>query len=146
MPIKKRKTRERGFTLLEVLIAISLFSVGVLAVAAMQGTATRGNRLGNELTQATTLAQMQIETLKSADTGNPVDCLVGLPTALPTGNYTDPNNPVDEKGDPGGIFTRSWVIAANTACSRLVTVTVSWTIGTNTYNVVLSTVTRGGGN
>jgi len=140
------KIREKGFTLLEVLIAISVFSIGILAVAAMQGSATRGNRLGNELTQATSLAQMQIEELKGADTGDPIDCLVGLPTGLPNGNYNDPNNPIDETGQNGGIFTRSWVVAANTACSRLVTVTVSWTIGGNTYDVVLSTVTRGGGN
>lgn len=106
----------------------------------MQGSATRGNRLGNELTQATTLAQMQIEALKSTDTSS------GLDTALPTGDYSDANNPIDEKGDNGGIFTRSWRIDPNTAFSRLVTVTVSWTIGTNTHNVVLSTVTRGGGN
>ena len=64
MPIKKESVRERGFTLLEVIIAISIFAVGVLAVATMQISATRGNRLGNELTQATTLAQMQIEELK----------------------------------------------------------------------------------
>jgi type IV pilus assembly protein PilV len=142
MPIKKRKTRERGFTLLEVLIAISIFSVGVLAVAAMQGTATRGNRLGNELTQATVLAQQQIEVLKSADTSHPAT----LASGLPTGNYNDPNNPIDETGQSGGIFTRSWVIAAHTTFSRLVTVTVSWTIGGATHNVVFSTVTRGGGN
>lgn len=140
------KIREKGFTLIEVLIAISVFSIGILAVAAMQGSATRGNRLGNELTQATVLAQMQIEELKGADTGDPVDCLVGLPTGLPIGNYNDANNPIDETGANGGIFTRSWVVAANTACSRLVTVTVAWTIGGNTYDVVFSTVTRGGGN
>jgi len=141
MPIKKDRVRERGFTLLEVLIAISIFSIGVLAVAAMQGTATRGNRLGNELTRATVLAQQQIEVLKSADTSHPAT----LATGLPTGNYNDPNNPIDETGQNGGIFTRSWVVAVNTTFSRLVTVTVSWTIGTKTYNVVLSTVTRGGG-
>lgn len=137
MPIKKDRVRERGFTLLEVLIAISIFSVGVLAVAAMQGTATRGNRLGNELTQATTLAQQQIEELKSSDFSS---------ATLAPGNYNDPNNPIDETGQNGGIFTRSWVIAAHTTFSRLVTVTVAWTIGTTTHNVVLSTVTRGGGN
>jgi len=147
-----KRLNKQGFTLLEVLIAISVFSIGILAVAAMQGSATRGNRLGNELTQATALAQMQIEELKGADTGDPVECIVaGLPpeqleTGLPIGNYNDANNPIDETGANGGIFTRSWVVAANTACSRLVTVTVAWTIGGNTYDVVFSTVTRGGGN
>ena len=137
MPIKKERVRERGFTLLEVLIAISIFAVGVLAVATMQISATRGNRLGNELTQATTLAQQQIEALKGADFSS---------ATLALGNYNDPDNPIVETSSGAGLFNRSWVIAANTTFSRLVTVTVSWTIGTNTYNVVLSTVTRGGGN
>ena len=47
---------KRGFTLLEVLIAVSIFSVGLLAVASMQISAIGGNRLGNELSTATFLA------------------------------------------------------------------------------------------
>jgi type IV pilus assembly protein PilV len=126
-----------GFTLLEVLIAISIFAVGVLAVATLQVTAIRGNRLGNEVTQATSLAQMQIEALKSADINS---------AALAPGHYDDPNNPIDETGAHGGTFTRSWDIAENTAFSRTVTVTVRWIKGGSSRLVTLSTVTRGGGN
>jgi type IV pilus assembly protein PilV len=127
---------KRGFTLLEVLIAITIFSIGLLAVATMQISAVNGNRLGNEVTQATYLAQMQIDALRSSD----------IATLIAGGPYNDPNNPIDETEANGGIFNRSWVITNRTANSRLVTVTVAWTIGGASHNVVLSTITRGGGN
>lgn len=139
--VKNRRERlitgERGFTLLEILVAISLFAIGILAVAAMQISAIRGNRLGNEFTQAISLAQMQIEELKSEDIGS---------AALAPGNYNDPNNPIDETGANGGIFNRSWVIANYTANSRSVDVTVAWTAAGAGHNVAVSTITRGGGN
>lgn len=128
---------KRGFTLLEVLVAISIFAVGVLAVASMQLSAITGNRLGNEVTQATALAQMQMEALKSTELSSAM---------LNPGNYNDPNNPIDETGANGGKFTRSWVVANNTTFSRTVTVTVQWTKGGTTHSVALTTVTRGGGN
>jgi len=135
----EKELTNQGFTLLEVLIAITIFAVGILAVATMQVSAIRGNRLGNELTQATFLAQMQIEALKSAD----IDSATLIPADEP---YNDPNNPVDKTGANGGIFNRSWRIDPNTGFSRLVTVTVTWPQGVNNHNVVLSTITRGGGN
>ena len=134
----KRNTPDKtGFTLLEVLIAISIFAVGFLAVATMHVSAIRRNRLGNEVTQATSLAQMQIEALKRADMNS---------AALAPGHYEDPNNPIDETGVHGGTFTRSWDIADNTAFSRTVTVSVRWIKGGSSHLVALSTVTRGGGN
>lgn len=140
MPITRgqRDTSDRrGFTLLEVLIAISIFTVGILAAATLQVNAIRRNRLGNEVTQATSLAQMQIEALKRVDINS---------AALALGHYDDPNNPIDETEAHGGIFTRSWDIEDNSAYSRIVTVTVRWAKGEGSQVVALSTVTRGGGN
>lgn len=140
---EREMSGENGFTILEVLIAISIFAVGLLAVAALQITAFQGNRVGDELTKATMLAQMQVEALKGADFNS---------ATLAPGNYVDANNPIDETGAPapGGRFTRTWTIANNTAFSRLVTVTVGWTTmgvggGGGNRSVVMSTLTRGGG-
>jgi len=126
---------KRGFTILEVLIAISLLAIGLLAVATMQITAMRGSRFGNEVTRATFLAEAQLETLRSA----------AIATLVAGGPYSDANNPVDETGTNGGIFNRSWEITNRTANSRLVTVTVAWNIGGSAHSVALSTITRGGG-
>jgi len=120
---KKQKLDTKGFTLLEVLVAIVIFAIGFLAVASMQVSAIHGNSFGNEVTQATFLAQDKLEQLKnSADI-----------TTEPNGNDTQ------------GIFNRSWQIGAPTGNARLVTAAVAWTQRQNNHNVVLTTITRGNG-
>ena len=130
------KGRE-GFTLLEVLIAVSIFAIGILAVASMQLTSIQGNAFGNEMTAATFLAQAQLERMKSvAD----VSTLV---------TNVDPDNPMDENEDSGvagAIYNRSWTVAAGpSADSRQVTVTVNWSSGMGNHAVTLRTITRGNG-
>ncbi len=55
--------REGGFTLLEVIVAISILTFGILAVASMQSAAIRGNQLGYRVTEGSTLAQDRLEFL-----------------------------------------------------------------------------------
>jgi type IV pilus assembly protein PilV len=57
-------TREQGFTLLEVLIAVLLIGVGLLAVAGLQTTAIRGNSFARETTLATQLAEEMVERIR----------------------------------------------------------------------------------
>jgi type IV pilus assembly protein PilV len=59
----QKKDIERGFTLLEVIVAISILTVGLLAVASMQASAIRGNTLAGGVTEATNWASDQIEKL-----------------------------------------------------------------------------------
>lgn len=59
-----------GFTLLEVLIAIALLSVGLLSIAGMMVVSIRGNASGGKLSVATTLAQDKIEELRNVPFDN----------------------------------------------------------------------------
>ena len=54
---------ERGFTFIEVLIVIAIFSIGVLAVAVMQVTTINTNTSARLSGEATALAANQLETL-----------------------------------------------------------------------------------
>jgi len=54
---------EGGFTLVELILAISILCVGLLAVGTMQNSAIRGNYLGYSVTESTTLAQDRLEWL-----------------------------------------------------------------------------------
>ena len=54
---------EKGFSLIEILIAVTVFAIGILAVGKMQITAIKGNFFANDLTNAITLAQDRIEKL-----------------------------------------------------------------------------------
>lgn len=61
---------ERGFTFIEVLIVIAIFSVGVLAVAVMQVTAIHTNTSARLSGEATALAANQLESLMTLDYGH----------------------------------------------------------------------------
>ena len=127
--------RNKGFTLVEVLIAMAIFAIGILAVAKMQMWNVKNNTTGNIRTTATMLARAQMEELKSvAD----VTTLV---------SNADPNNPVDEDGNAGGIYTRTWTVTnpLGGSDSRQIVVTVSWSRWGQNRSVVLTSITRGNG-
>jgi type IV pilus modification protein PilV len=67
---KALRDGEDGFTLLEVIIAISLLMVGLLAVASMQVGAINGNADANRMTEATTLVQDRMEELMARSYAN----------------------------------------------------------------------------
>lgn len=58
------KKGSQGFTLLEVLIAIVILSVGLLGMAALTVGIIKGNKLSNDMTIATTLAQDKMADLR----------------------------------------------------------------------------------
>lgn len=55
--------QNKGFSLIEVLIAITIFAVGLLAVASMQFTSIKGNFIARNVTEAITLGQAKAEEL-----------------------------------------------------------------------------------
>lgn len=63
---------EKGFTLLEVLVAVSILTVGLLAVASMQGSASRNNVYAGSRTVAATWASDQMEDLLSLSWNDPL--------------------------------------------------------------------------
>ncbi len=60
---KLGRGREGGFSLVEVLIAMSILSVGLMALAQMQIVAMRFNRQNAQRAEAENVAQEQMETV-----------------------------------------------------------------------------------
>ena len=56
---------KNGFTLIEVLIAIVILSVGLLGMASLTVGIIKGNKFSNDLSTATTLAQDRMEDIRS---------------------------------------------------------------------------------
>jgi prepilin-type N-terminal cleavage/methylation domain-containing protein len=63
----KRGKGQRGFTTLELLIAISILTVGLLGVASMQVSGIRGNYFSANTTMGLTLAEEKMEELLALD-------------------------------------------------------------------------------
>lgn len=59
----RRKRQSSGFTLLEIMIALSLLGIGLLSLAAMQITAMQYGSRGRHLTKAAAVAEAQMEEL-----------------------------------------------------------------------------------
>ncbi|CAN2040570.1 type IV pilus assembly protein PilV [Candidatus Magnetomoraceae bacterium gMMP-15] len=55
----------KGFTLIEILIAITIFAIGILGVGTMQSYSIHGNSAAKDITEANTLAEHRIERLMS---------------------------------------------------------------------------------
>lgn len=128
----------RGYLLVEIMIAIGIFSIGFLAVGSLVVVGTASNATGNQMTIATLLAAESLERLKSL----PIADLAPVEAPVP-----DANNPIDARGNPGGIFTRSWTIQnlTGSTTARRIEVTVSWVRFGQTREVRLATITKGAG-
>ena len=106
----KALKKQDGFTLIEVLIALTIFAVGLLAVAAMQNSAVLMNSSAGKITNLSTWGMDQIEKLSS----------------LP---YTDPAlNPGGPYNSVSGDYTISYTVALSpppATNTKSITVTVT---------------------
>jgi prepilin-type N-terminal cleavage/methylation domain-containing protein len=92
---------DRGFTLIEVLIAMAIFSIGILGVAGMQVSAINGNGTARRSTEACAWATDQIEKLMSLPYGDAELDSAGNPHQVVQGVYTIQWNVTDNTA-PGG--------------------------------------------
>jgi type IV pilus assembly protein PilV len=118
----KKLKQQGGFTLIEVLIALTIFAVGLLAIAAMQTSAIRMNSTAGHLTDLSTWGMDQLEQLMSLPYSDPwLD---------PAGN---PPGGVDSAGNPHLVTTPDnryqvqWTITDNylTTNAKLIQLTVT---------------------
>jgi len=108
-----RLNGEHGYTLLEVLIAISIFMVGILAIGSMQASALKGNSVAGGVTQAVEIAQRHIEEIMSIeyDPDDPTEELTPGPTTF-------------EETIFGNTYTVTRVVAAHPSISNAITIQV----------------------
>ena len=135
MPAMNRKN-ESGFSILEMVIAIALLGVGILAIGRMQMMTVRNTTNGNTITEATMLAQAKMEQIKN--------------TADITTLVDEVEADLDADGNPGGIYTRTTTIVMPAApldsFLRTVQVQVRWvTHHGGDRTITLNSVTHGQG-
>ena len=127
---------DKGFSLIELLIAVTILAFGLLAVAGLQATAIKGNSHGNTISQATSLAEDRIEEIRNMDYADIYN---------PNPPTTDPN-PYIESNVNGTIYRRETFVEVDTPVAGLkrVTITVRW-VSKGPHQVILRTIVANGG-
>jgi len=111
---------KNGFTLIEVMASMIILAIGVLGLAPMIITAIQGNSFGEDMTDATLIAQGKIEELRNISYD-----------LMASGQ------------DTVGTVQRQWTIQNDTPAIgiRQITVQTSWTDqGGNSHLVTLITL------
>lgn len=122
---------QSGFTLIEVLISLVLFSIVALAIMTMCLSSIRGNATAQHTIEATLLAQDKLEELKG----------VSNLALLANGNEVNL-----QAAGSSHRYNRSWTVSNGpTSSSRRVAVTVGWRAGEENKQLTMQTVTRGNG-
>ncbi|MFN2318025.1 MAG: prepilin-type N-terminal cleavage/methylation domain-containing protein [Gemmatimonadales bacterium] len=114
-------SNQRGFSIVEVLVAIIILTIGLLALAQSSGAVTTMIGRGKQDTQASLAAQQQLERLRQVANSTTPKC-----TALANGSATGPATGT----------TTAWTVSGS-GDSRTVAVTVTYRIsrGTRTETV-----------
>lgn len=109
----KNSLNSKGFTLIEVLIALIILAISLLALAGLMTTTTKNNSVGGRITEAATLAQDKLEELRAS----PWD-------SIPV-NVTNSDSP---ESRPGVQYERTWVASLNGSNPDLkeIKITISW--------------------
>jgi hypothetical protein len=115
-------TNERGFTLVEALVAMVICTIGLVSMAELMAVTLRLQQLGRNSTAAVRLAQDKVDELMALDFPTGVGIQCGGSLTAPMLNYND--DPQDFNGNSQG-YQRRWVVSAGPdADLRLRTVTV----------------------
>ncbi len=109
--------------MIEVLIALIILSISLLALASLMTTTTKNNAFGGSLTEAATLAQDRLEAFRVT-------------------NWDEIINGNDTITLRGLNYDRTWTVVAPNNNERRVTVTVNWNDGLARSINVLGIITR----
>ncbi len=97
----KKLRKKEGFSLIEVMVSLLVFSIGMLMLVPMMVLSIQGNDYASKSTYAIQLAQAKMEELKN-------------------------RNVIYSSQDVVGLMTRSWAVENESSSLKKLTVSVTW--------------------
>ena len=124
MKSKPSISSEEGFTLVEIMIALVVLSVGLVALAGLQISAIRGNAFSKRMTTAVSIANEKMEQLKNSSYAN---ILSESSIQVVQSNMN---------------FSRQVTVTNNSPLpnTKTVNVTVTWSGGSKSHSVPMTTI------
>jgi type IV pilus assembly protein PilV len=124
MTSKSLISTEEGFTLIEIMIALVVMSIGLTALAAVQISAIQGNAFSKRMTTVVSIADEKLEQIKSSSY---VDIVSESSTQITQSNMN---------------FTRQVTVTNNSplANTKTINVTVNWSEGSKSHSVPFTTI------
>ena len=114
----RRLSDQSGVSIMEVLFAMAIFAIGILAVHSMQINSTRYARIANDRTQGNAVAQRQIENLVRLAFNDPLLADTGYDSSTEDDSASVPQQVVR------GPFTIMWHVDVNPAGAVANTATI----------------------
>lgn len=103
---------EHGFTLIETLIAMAIFTIGILGLFGMQTAAIKNNLAANRITIGSNWAMDQVEQLLGLDYTDLELQVTGTCSSLSDWSSLPVENKVPDPSDSGPpIYTVYWAVA-----------------------------------
>lgn len=124
----KKALNPKGFTLVEVIIAIFVLSIALLAQVPITTMIIKGNAFTKMQSTATTIARDQLETLKNSSFSS-MSSSTGYPTTWVTCSA------------PNTSFQEQWGVTANSDnTTKTIAMNVQWTWQGQNHTVTLNTI------
>lgn len=143
----KKLQNNRGFTLIETMIALAFLSVALLGSSALYIRAAKTNSVGNKQSTATFIARSVLEEFKSSTLTNFDSYATNKGGNYNSSDFLTFTDRVNEKGqeDSEGIYTRIVDITKEDGY-RIVKITIKWPLGTQASDgMIITGMIRGEG-
>jgi prepilin-type N-terminal cleavage/methylation domain-containing protein len=126
---------QRGFTLLELLITLSVTTIGLVGLLALHQSIVRGNDGASRSAEAQQFSTSEIEALRAMRPGDMLQALTGSPT-IPASAQTRSHGALGRGRVPYTVTTTVAPLPAASSSLMVVRVVTSWaesggTLGSN---------------
>lgn len=136
--------RESGLTLLEVLVALTILSIGLFGIALLQITAVRGNTSSNVSALAARYAQDRIESFRREAYGSIVSSPGVNSEGRPNLSSLPENPEVDSiQAEKGVRIYRVWKVTVATPTLKTISVWTCWKDSGGAWHVIHLATQRG---